>query len=236
MIKYISFISDIHLSPQTPERFQQFKHYLNVMAPQCEAIYILVDLFNCYAGKDQYPSFYQDALKSMTHAADHCAIYFLPGNRDFLAVHDLFHQTPVVILSDYKVINVFGQKTLLSHGDRFDRHYTPYQCYRTLSSKRWFCKTILSLPSSFRWKKSQALRQYSQKVNHDNPNPKPPANIDYMDILAEKFRVKNIIHGHLHTPRIQTTEKYRRIILGEWVDHGHHLLMGDDESLILDSV
>ena len=96
MVNYISFISDLHLSVQRPDRTQCFANYLMHITPQCDALYILGDLFDCYLGKAQFPSFYNSVVSLMIEASTTTPIYFLPGNRDYLS-HGTYFSTPPFI-------------------------------------------------------------------------------------------------------------------------------------------
>ena len=78
-------ISDLHLSPDEPRITEAFIHFLNHVAPQAEALYILGDFFEYYIGDDDRNPFVLsiiDALKQITQTG--FPIYLMHGNRYFL--------------------------------------------------------------------------------------------------------------------------------------------------------
>ncbi len=46
------FISDLHLCEKQPHCVQVFMHFMKHIAPKAEALYILGDLFEYWAGDD----------------------------------------------------------------------------------------------------------------------------------------------------------------------------------------
>ena len=237
MLNYTSFISDLHLAPEFPERTRCFEHYITHITPHCDALYILGDLFNCYLGKAQFPDFYDHILSILIKASESTTIYFLPGNRDYLSQWDLFQHTPIQCIPDRTIIDVYGARTLLSHGDRFQSYWHAYQWYRKATQYPWFSKALLSLPQSFLWKKGRNIRANSQhKRNQQQPSLDHMANPVIMHNLAQHNHIKRIIHGHLHVPHIIERPGFQHIILGEWLNEPHHLLIDQHQRTTLETV
>ena len=79
------FISDLHLCPTRPAINQTFFEFLRGPAAQAQALYILGDLFEYWAGDDDDDPFNRtvlDALRAV--GAGEVALYLMHGNRDFL--------------------------------------------------------------------------------------------------------------------------------------------------------
>ena len=85
MSEEILFISDLHLSLEKPEITRRFLDFLEKRATQASALYILGDLFDAWIGDDDPtpPNFkIRNRFKQLTQSGT--AVYFQPGNRDFL--------------------------------------------------------------------------------------------------------------------------------------------------------
>ena len=79
------FVSDLHLCPSRPALTGIFFELLRGPATQADALYILGDLFEYWAGDDDETDFNQSvihALKSFSERG--IPLYLMHGNRDFL--------------------------------------------------------------------------------------------------------------------------------------------------------
>ena len=80
------FISDLHLTAERPHINQQFFAFAEQVAPKAEALYILGDLFEYWAGDDDT----EDSLNTGVSAAlaklavGGVRVYLMHGNRDLL--------------------------------------------------------------------------------------------------------------------------------------------------------
>ena len=79
------FISDLHLSPDRARINEIFFRFLSGPAARAEALYILGDLFEYWAGDDDDDPFNCTVLTALRGLADGgVALYLMHGNRDFL--------------------------------------------------------------------------------------------------------------------------------------------------------
>jgi len=79
------FVSDVHLDPARPHITQAFLDFLQHEARDVEALYILGDLFELWAGDDVGMPRYEPIITALRGLSTHgVRLYFLPGNRDFL--------------------------------------------------------------------------------------------------------------------------------------------------------
>ena len=80
------FISALHLCASRPEITSSFIDFLQATAVNAEALYILGDLFEYWAGDDDMEDIHHqtviNALKRLAETG--IRIYFMHGNRDFL--------------------------------------------------------------------------------------------------------------------------------------------------------
>ncbi|MEA3303633.1 MAG: UDP-2,3-diacylglucosamine diphosphatase [Pseudomonadota bacterium] len=122
------FISDLHLSPEQPQVVDSFIDFILDRAPDAEALYILGDLFDAWIGDDNdqppYPVI-RDALAALSRQGT--ALYLQHGNRDFLLGETFCHQCGAELIGEEHVIDLYGQRTLLMHGDTLCTDDAAYQ-------------------------------------------------------------------------------------------------------------
>ena len=112
------FISDIHLSEDTPHLTNAFKVFLNKSKETCTHLFILGDLFEIWIGDDDDNSFNQDIKKALLDfTTDGPKTFLMHGNRDFLIGDAFANEVGISILSDPYTLDINGMKTVLSHGD-----------------------------------------------------------------------------------------------------------------------
>ena len=96
----ILFISDLHLNADEPETVERFRHFCRNIAPQAQALYILGDFFEYWAGDDDMAEPFNrsvvDELRQLSDQIPH--IYLLHGNRDFLLGTDFAAAAGVTLL------------------------------------------------------------------------------------------------------------------------------------------
>src|SRR5882672_110421 len=112
------FASDLHLCPSRPAINQTFFDFLRGPAARAEALYILGDLFEYWAGDDDDDPFNASALKALRALADSgVALYLMHGNRDFLIGGRFAAACRAKLLPDPTMRVLYGTPTLLMHGD-----------------------------------------------------------------------------------------------------------------------
>ena len=79
-------ISDLHLCAEQPDTTKVFLHFTQHIAPQAEALYILGDLFEYWAGDDDLDDPLHIQITHALHAlaASGTRVYLMHGNRDLL--------------------------------------------------------------------------------------------------------------------------------------------------------
>ena len=128
----VEFISDLHLGAATPATTDALERYL--AQSRADAIYILGDLFEAWIGDDaRRPGrFEQAAADVLAEAASQRQVGFMVGNRDFLLGVDMLQHCGVAALPDPTVLDAWGQRVLLTHGDALCIDDLPYQRFREL--------------------------------------------------------------------------------------------------------
>ncbi len=95
------FISDLHLSPERPEIVRLFGEFLAGPARSAEALYILGDLFEYWAGDDDLANAFNTSIvAALAACARSIPVTFMRGNRDFLVAERFAHQSRMRIAED----------------------------------------------------------------------------------------------------------------------------------------
>ena len=229
-MEHCLFISDCHLCDSRPQITQAFNAFLANIAVQAQALYILGDLFEYWAGDDaiaagQHPSVIQ-ALKNLS--ASGVKVFFMSGNRDFL-VGDGFEQaTGATILPDPTVVKLFGKRVLLSHGDALCTDDVAYQQFRIeVRSAAWQVR-FLSQPLSKRVAYIEELRNKSEQAKSTKSMQIMDVNAAAVDAILQEFAYPPIfIHGHTHRPQKHSHRldgnNCERWVLGDWYEQGSYL-------------
>src|SRR5258708_12000320 len=136
----VLFISDLPLSSSRPGINQVFFQFLRERAVQGPDLYILGDLFEYWAGDDDIG----DPFNAQVVAAlAECArggtrILGMHGNRDFLFGPAFAQASGSQLVDDPVVLDLFGKKTVLTHGAALCTHDREYQAFRAdLPSHPW---------------------------------------------------------------------------------------------------
>ncbi|MFC0323412.1 UDP-2,3-diacylglucosamine diphosphatase [Gallibacterium melopsittaci] len=218
MSKPTYFIADLHLSEHSPHLLALFRYFMTNLAPQAQALYILGDLFDFWVGDDEDSATIQEIKQLLRHlTAQGIPCYFCHGNRDFLVGERFAKQTGVQLLPEYHKIDLYGQMTLLCHGDTLCTDDVAYQKFRQRVHQRWLQKLFLCLPLNFRIRLAQRIRQQSQTDKQNKSAQIMDVNADTVEETFAKFQVNQLIHGHTHRQAVHVLENNRkRIVLGDW--------------------
>lgn len=223
------FISDLHLSADHPASMTAFGQFISTQAPQAEALYILGDLFEYWAGDDDLddPCHAQviSALRSL--AAHHTKLYLLHGNRDLLMGSTLAQACHATLLQDPTLLDLYGTPTLLSHGDTLCTDDTEYQHYRAQVHDANFQQQFLAKPLAERKAYIEQLRLRSQTEKQNKNSAIMDVNNDAVAALLREYRYPRLIHGHTHRPKRHEhrVDGYlcERWVLGDWENKANAL-------------
>lgn len=231
---YSLFISDLHLCESRPEIIDAFTSFLETMAASADALYILGDLFEYWAGDDAIASGVHaksiQALRELTQ--QNVKVYLIHGNRDFL-LGDVFSEaTGIQILQDPSIISLYGNTILLSHGDALCTDDLAYQAFRgEVRADSWKAQ-FLSQPLTNRIAYIESIRKKSEYEKSIKP-------MDIMDVnplavhqLLKEYHYPTIfIHGHTHRPmqhqHHMDGHTCNRWVLGDWYHQGSYLKLDD---------
>lgn len=219
------FIADLHLQTEEPAITAGFLRFLAGEARQADALYILGDLFEAWIGDDDPNPLHQQiasAIKSLVESGVPC--YFIHGNRDFLLGKRFARQSGMQLLPEAQVLDLYGRKVLIMHGDTLCTDDAGYQAFRKKVHTPWIQTLFLALPLFIRHRVAAKMRAGSKATNSSKSQAimdvNPQAVIDAM----EKYRVQWLIHGHTHRPAVHELTANNapayRAVLGAWHSEG----------------
>lgn len=234
------FISDLHLCPSRPHVTRLFQGFLAGPARSAQALYILGDLFEYWAGDDDLDDCLNasicTALRELSYAD--IPVFFMAGNRDFLIGEDFAHSAGLTLLPDPTLIDLAIGATLLMHGDTLCTDDDAYQAFRAeVRSSEWR-RAFLALPLAQRKARIEALRRESEAQ-------KRLKSMDIMDVSPAAVsrrltfhRCTRMIHGHTHRPAHHRLEvngfPCERWVLPDWHDKGGYLACDRDGCRLMD--
>ena len=217
----VLFISDLHLSDERPEKIILFKSLLEGPARIADALYILGDLFEAWAGDDDTTPPHPEIIKMLsTFTGSGGKLYMMRGNRDFLLGKKFALDTGARLLGDIELIELNGKNILLMHGDTLCSRDVKYQLYRRVVNNKFSISLFMALPYSLRVKIWHGVRNITRKTN------KSPYIVDVHQPEVEKimtqYNVMDLIHGHTHKQGIHEfllkNKTARRFVLGDWYE------------------
>ncbi len=219
------FIADLHLSEHEPAITAGFLRFLHEDAIQADSLYILGDLFDYWIGDDDNNPLHREiasALKTVQQQGVTC--YFIHGNRDFLLGSRFAKESGVILLPQEKVLELYGKRVLILHGDTLCTDDESYQRYRKRVHTPWVQRLFLLLPLSIRQKIAVKMRANSQSVNSRKSEAIMDVNQQAVIDTFERYQADWMIHGHTHRPFVHEVPLHDKTVyrgvLGAWHHQG----------------
>ena len=219
------FVSDLHLDAASPGIARQFHAFLDDAARSAEALYILGDLFEAWLGDDDPDPAARAtvrALRALTGSG--VPVFVMHGNRDFLIGGRFCRETGATLLPDGTVVELYGERAVLLHGDALCTDDASYQRLRRIVRN----PVVRGLFRIMTLNQRRALATRMRAGSRAHVGMTAP---EIMDVnaaaVAHAFReagVRTMIHGHTHRPAIHPLEidgaPAKRIVLGDWYTQG----------------
>ncbi len=216
------FIADLHLCQEEPAITAGFLHFLQGEAQQCEALYILGDLFEAWIGDDDPNPLHQQIATALR--ALPVPVYFIHGNRDFLLGKRFARASGMTLLPEEKVLELYGQRVLIMHGDTLCTDDAGYQRFRAKVHQRWLQRLFLALPLRLRLRIATRMRASSRQANQHKSLAIMDVNPQAVAAAMQRQQAPLLIHGHTHRPEIHTLSlnglPAQRAVLGAWHNAG----------------
>ena len=214
------FISDLHLDTTRPATVRALADYL-ARNRDCEALYILGDLFEAWPGDDDDSTLsakLSTLLREFTASGPR--LYIMQGNRDFLLGQAFCQRVGASWLPDPTVIDLYGQPTLLMHGDSLCTADRDYQAFRRMSRDPAWQTRLLAQSLSQRRALAAQLRQMSKEAKSNKAADIMDVTPAEVEIALRTHQVNQLIHGHTHRPARHEHRSGVRWVLGDWADYG----------------
>lgn len=227
------FISDLHLSGQRPAITALFLDFLQDRATRAEALYILGDLFEAWIGDDAVLPDYQPCITGLRTLADTgVPVYVMHGNRDFLLGDAFATMSGARLLPDPTIIALYGEPTLLMHGDTLCTDDLEYQRFRDMVRNPQWQQALLAKTPQERLDMAREYREISQSQTAQKAEAIMDVNPDAVMAAMHTQGVRRLIHGHTHRPATHTLTvdgtTAQRIVLGDWYEQGSVLVCEPD--------
>ena len=230
---YTLFIADLHLCQNRPDMTAAFMTFLHDQVTEaCDGLYILGDFFEYWIGDDDNSPFHQRISAALRETARITPIYFIHGNRDFLLGQRFAQACHMTLLPEEHLVDLYGRKTLLMHGDSLCTDDLAYMKFRQKSRKKWWQTMMLALPLFVRRRIAKKAREKSRQ------SQQAISDMSILDVtpktVLERMQYHHVdllIHGHTHRPNIHTLHdvptpgsEAQRIVLGDWYEQGSYLI------------
>ena len=216
------FASDLHLTAAMPQTAEKFFHFLRNHAVKSKQLYLLGDIFEYWAGDDDIDAPFNrsviDALRAtQAHGVE---IFWLAGNRDFLAGKDFAQACGANLLTEPYVANIAGMQILLIHGDAQCTDDAAYMAFRNQVRSTDWQQHFLSQPLAQRKAIIAQMRAGSRDAQRTKPMAIMDVNTDAIHALFNQYAVQIMIHGHTHRPAKHVTKTdaglQTRYVLPDW--------------------
>lgn len=223
------FISDLHLDPSRPAVNDVFFRFLNTEARQGQALYILGDLFEAWAGDDDVedPLHAEVCAQLRSLAQAGVRTYFLHGNRDLLVGEKLAAAAGFTLLRDPTLVDIEGTPTLLMHGDTLCTDDIEYQKIRAQLHNSAWQQVFLSHPLAARKQQIALWRQQSEQAKAGKAAEIMDVNPDAVAAAMRSHGYPRLIHGHTHRPArhvcVIDGRECERWVLHDWYGGGSYL-------------
>ncbi len=212
------FISDLHLDSARPSVTRALATFLEARR-EADALYILGDLFEAWIGDDDDTALATETAALLgDYSAAGPAVFIMNGNRDFLLGNDFCRRAGATLLPDPSVIELYGQRALLMHGDSLCTADTAYQQFRLLAHDPTWQAEVLAKSLEERQALANHLRAMSQEANSNKAEDIMDVTPEEVDIALQAHGVDCLIHGHTHRPAHHRHKAGARWVLGDWGD------------------
>jgi UDP-2,3-diacylglucosamine hydrolase len=229
------FISDLHLCASRSQTTRIFLDFLEGPARGAQALYVLGDLFEYWAGDDDLddPHHQQVCAAFRNLVESGTRIAFMHGNRDFLIGDAFAKASGMILLSDPFLTDIHGKRVLLTHGDTLCTDDLEYQQFRRQVRDPVWQKEFLAQPLESRKAQIEALRKRSESEKSYKSEAIMDVNQQaVVSMLRQHGHPEMLIHGHTHRPGRHTVQDAGHVstrwVLGDWYESGDYLCCTED--------
>ena len=210
------FISDLHLSEDTPQIEQGLTALLKKEG-DIDRLFLLGDIFEAWIGDDDDSPLALRFADTMTRVAEGgTQIFFTRGNRDFLLGQSYLDRFNATLLGDSVCVEVAGESTLLMHGDLLCSDDVDYLAFRAIAHNPEWQVEMLAKSLEERRQLAKHLRAMSNEAASNKAEDIMDVNEATVRTVMSEHGVSRLIHGHTHRPCRHPLQNAERIVLGDW--------------------
>ena len=144
----------------------------------------------------------------------------MQGNRDFLMGPAFCEAVGGTLLPDPTVIDLYGEPSLLMHGDSLCTGDIDYQAFRKTSRDPKWQAEILARSLDERRALATQMRAISKESTSNKAEDIMDVTASEVDRIMTLHQTKQLIHGHTHRPNRHDSATGIRWVLGDWDDQG----------------
>ena len=212
------FISDLHLQSAQPHTSAAFYAFLQERAMAADALFILGDLFEYWAGDDDltdpFHHIIAEAIRAVSDAG--VRVYWIAGNRDFLVGTGFAEAAGLRLLAEPHVAHIGGHRITLVHGDAQCTDDLNYIAFRQQVRDPVWQAQFLALPLAQRKAIIAGMREGSKTAHSAKSYELMDVTQGAIDALYAATASDIIIHGHTHRPALHLAGGKRRYVLPDW--------------------
>jgi UDP-2,3-diacylglucosamine hydrolase len=164
------------------------------------------------------------AMQALTRTVP---LFFMHGNRDFLAAAGFEAASGARLVDDPQVLDLYGEPTLVMHGDTLCTDDLAYQQFRRMVRDPQWQQSFLALPVAARRQQAQAVRSRSEADKQTKTEAIMDVNPGAVDEAFRGHAYPRLIHGHTHRPAHHRLEvdgrPCERWVLQDWYLSGGYL-------------
>lgn len=233
----ILFVSDLHLSAEVPAITDRFEAFLDGPVREAEALFILGDLFEYWAGDDDLDDPLNERVARALRRTAEAGVQssFLAGNRDFLVGPRFAEAAGIALLNDPYVLSVPAWQFVLTHGDALCTDDVEYQAFRTQVRQPEWQARFLAQPLAERKRQIAAIRARSQESKAVKSSAIMDVNAGATEDFLRDHGYATVIHGHTHRPathdHIVDGIHCERWVLADWHADRGEAIRWDGERL-----
>jgi UDP-2,3-diacylglucosamine hydrolase len=233
----IYFISDLHLSPETPGVLGIFERFVKRIASPENHLFILGDFFEAWVGDDHIADpFNQKVVGALRKARQQgLEISLMHGNRDFMIGDQFAMATGCRLLADPYVLSTPEWQFVLSHGDALCTDDAAYQVFRKQVRDTTWQTAFLAKPLTERIHTASQMRAQSKLNQQNSAYVIADLNITETEDFLRTHGYATFIHGHTHRPakhdHVVDGIHVERWVLADWHEQIGEALTWDGEQL-----
>ena len=164
-------------------------------------------------------------------------LFIIRSNRDLMLDASFKEISGCTVLPDKHVIDLDGDKVLLSHGDIFCTKDVGYQRYRRFMESGFTRYVFPRLPYAVRIKLSHGLRPLIKKSSVNKPKEIIDVEQSTLEQAMLDYGVYHLIHGHTHRPDVHefqlNGQTATRTVLSDWYDSDSVLVCENGEKKLM---